>query len=95
MENSPAHIAHEHGHHSHHRNGKRHSLRSKRTEKVVRRLAILSFILIAILAFLYVWLSNGSPETSDQLWRSPLAQVATNICPVRADGGDSTIRSRL
>ena len=66
MENSAAQIAHEHGHHTHHRSGKGHSSRRKRTKKIVQRLAILFFILIVMLAFLYVWLSCGSPETTGQ-----------------------------
>ena len=78
MESSAAQIAHEHRHHSHHRSGKRHSSRGKRTKKIVQRLAILFFFLIVMLAFLYVWLSSGSPESTGHLWRLPLVQVATD-----------------
>ena len=72
MENSAAQIAQEHGHHSHHRSDKRHSSRRKRTKKIVQRLAILLFILIVMLAGLYVWFSSGSSEpTGRSLHSSP------------------------
>ena len=79
METSGAQIAQQNRHHTHHRSGKGHSSRRKRTKKIVQRLAILFFILIVMLAFLYICLSSGSPESTGHLWRLPLAQVATNI----------------
>jgi uncharacterized membrane protein len=66
METSAAQIAQQNRHHSHRRSGKRHQSRRKRTKKIVQRLAILFFILIVMPAFLYVWLSSGTPETTGQ-----------------------------
>jgi hypothetical protein len=76
MNSSAAEIAHHHRRHSHHGSGKHHSSRRKRTKKILRRLAILGFILIVMLAFLYVWFSSGSSEGTSQLRQSPLVQVA-------------------
>jgi ABC-type Fe3+ transport system permease subunit len=79
METSAAQIAQQNRHHSHRRSGKRHQSRRKRTKKILQRLAILLFLLVVMLAFLYVWVSSGSSESTGQLLRSPSAKVEVGI----------------
>lgn len=69
-------IAPEHRQNSRHRNGERRSSSRKHSRKVLQRLAIMFFILIVALAFLYVCLSSRSIESTSSLWRSPLARFA-------------------
>lgn len=87
MDNSAAqvraqHRPHRHRHRQHRDDNSRprhqHSGR-KRTMKIVQRLAILFFILIVMLAFLYVWVSSGSSESTTYFWQSSPAQAATDI----------------
>jgi hypothetical protein len=75
METSSVQIPHQHRHHSHHRNGKGQQSRRKHRKKVMQRLAILFFILVVILAGLYIWLSSGSPEATGQSLPSSSAKV--------------------